>query len=175
MPRRTIHRRRRAQGGCLSFAIAALAVVALALVVAIVVTNRLKPPADNVGGAVAGNPDGKFVDANNPPVEDNEMVLTAGQLGQGDEEIVVLTPSPSPSPDPTPSPEPTFNPDDPYALVRPRPTQEGFLPIFTKAYIDEHEIACPSCGARFTCSKEDYEEFDEEEDELEAWDEEEGL
>ena len=34
---------------------------------------------------------------------------------------------------------------------------------------------CPSCGARFANSKEDYEEFDEEEDELEAWDEEEGL
>lgn len=34
---------------------------------------------------------------------------------------------------------------------------------------------CPSCGARFTGSKEDYEEFDEEEDELEAWDEEDGL
>ena len=141
MPRRTIHRRRRAQGGCLSFAIAALAVVALALVVAIVVTNRLKPPADNVGGAAAGNPDGKFVDANNPPVEDNEMVLTAGQLGQENGEIVVLTPSPTPEPEPTPSPEPTFNPNDPYALVRPQPTQEGFLPIFTKAYIDEPKIA----------------------------------
>lgn len=34
---------------------------------------------------------------------------------------------------------------------------------------------CPSCGACFTGSKEDYEEFDEEEDELEAWDEEDGL
>lgn len=34
---------------------------------------------------------------------------------------------------------------------------------------------CPACGARFAGSKEDYEEFDEEEDELEAWDEEEGL
>ena len=34
---------------------------------------------------------------------------------------------------------------------------------------------CPSCGARFAGSKDDYEEFDEEEDELEAWDEEEGL
>ena len=40
MPRRTIHRRRRAQGGCLSFAIGTLAVAALALVVAIMVTNR---------------------------------------------------------------------------------------------------------------------------------------
>ncbi len=37
------------------------------------------------------------------------------------------------------------------------------------------QSVCPSCGARFTGSKEDYEEFDEEEDELEAWDEEEGL
>ena len=34
---------------------------------------------------------------------------------------------------------------------------------------------CPACGARFAGSKDDYEEFDEEEDELEAWDEEEGL
>ena len=34
---------------------------------------------------------------------------------------------------------------------------------------------CPACGARFAGSKEDYEGFDEEEDELEAWDEEEGL
>ena len=141
MPRRTIHRRRRAQGGCLSFAIAALTVVALALVMAIVVTNRLKSPADHVGVQVAGNRDGSFVDANNPPVEDHEMVLTAGQLGQGNGEIVVLTPSPTPEPEPTPSPEPTFNPNDPYALVRPQPTQEGFLPIFTKAYIDEPKIA----------------------------------
>lgn len=36
------------------------------------------------------------------------------------------------------------------------------------------QSVCPSCGARFTISKEDYEEFDEEEDELEAWDEEDG-
>ena len=34
---------------------------------------------------------------------------------------------------------------------------------------------CPSCGARFAGSKDDYEEFDEEEDELEAWDEEENV
>ena len=142
MPRRTIHRRRRAQGGCLSFAIAALAVVAVALVVAIVVTNRLKPRADRVGGPATGVPGGSYVDANNPPVQDHEMVLTAGQLGQEDgQEIVVLTPSPSPTPEPTPSPEPTFNPDEPYALVRPMPTQEGFLPIFTKAYTDEPKIA----------------------------------
>ena len=34
---------------------------------------------------------------------------------------------------------------------------------------------CPSCGARFAGSRDDYEEFDEEEDELEAWDEEDGI
>ena len=62
MPRRTIHRRRRAQGGCLSFAIAALAVVAVALVVAIVVTDRLKPRADRVSGPVTGVPGGSYVD-----------------------------------------------------------------------------------------------------------------
>ena len=140
MPRRSIHRRRRAQGGCLSFAIGALAVAALALVMAIVVTTRLKPPADQVGGP-AESAGGSFVDANNLPVEDHEMVLTAGQLVQGDEAIAVLTPSPSPTPEPTPSPEPTFNPDEPYALVRPQPTQEGFLPVFTKAYTDQPQIA----------------------------------
>ena len=37
------------------------------------------------------------------------------------------------------------------------------------------QSVCPFCGTRFAGSKEDYEEFDEEEDELEAWDEEEGL
>lgn len=39
----------------------------------------------------------------------------------------------------------------------------------------EKSSVCPACGARFAGSKDDYEEFDEEEDELEAWDEEEGL
>jgi len=33
--------------------------------------------------------------------------------------------------------------------------------------------ACPACGVRFENSKVDDEEFDEEEDELEAWEEEE--
>ena len=139
MPRRTIHRRRRAQGGCLSFAIGVLAVTALALVVAIIVMNRLKPPADGVVNGT--NPDGTYVDANNPPTDENEMVIRAGDLVQGEEEIVVLTPSPSPTAEPTPVPEPTFNPDQPYALVRPTPTADGFLPVFTKANTEERKIA----------------------------------
>ena len=36
-------------------------------------------------------------------------------------------------------------------------------------------MSCPYCGARFIGRVEDDEEFDEEEDELEAWDEEDGL
>ena len=139
MPRRTIHRRRRAQGGCLSFAIGVLAVTALALVVAIFVTTRIKPPGDGVAGQGTGATDGSFVDANNPSAEDHEMVLTAGELVQG--EIRVLTPSPSPTPEPTPSPEPTYNPDDPYGLVRPQPTEEGFLPVFNKANTEQRQIA----------------------------------
>ena len=33
---------------------------------------------------------------------------------------------------------------------------------------------CPACGARFVGYRKNYDEFDEEEDEMEAWDEEEG-
>lgn len=38
-----------------------------------------------------------------------------------------------------------------------------------------NQTACPYCGVRFADRKTDYEEFDEEEEEMEAWDEEEGL
>ena len=51
---------------------------------------------------------------------------------------------------------------------------ESECSVCGKRFRGKHSV-CPSCGARFTCSKEDYEEFDEEEDELEAWDEEDGL
>ena len=76
MPRRTILRRRRAQGGCLSFAIGTLAVAALALVVAIMVTNRLRPSGDIVAAPGPTPTGGSYVDVNNLPVEDNQLVLT---------------------------------------------------------------------------------------------------
>lgn len=141
MPRRTIHRRQKAQGGCLSFAIGVLAVTALALVAAILITTRMKPMGDRVTPPDKETVEGGFVDANNPPIEDHQMVLTAGELVKSDEEIPVLTPSPTPSAEPTPSPEPTYNPDDPYGLVRPQPTEEGFLPVFNKANTDKRQIA----------------------------------
>ena len=37
------------------------------------------------------------------------------------------------------------------------------------------ETACPYCGVRFSGNVVDNEEFEDEEDELEAWDEEDGL
>ena len=36
-------------------------------------------------------------------------------------------------------------------------------------------MKCPRCGATFSGKREDWEEFNDEEDEMEAWDEEEGL
>lgn len=138
MPRRTIHRRRRAQGGCLSFAIAVLTVAALALVVAIVITGRMKQKGDDA--AKPAPTGGSYVDVNDPSDDSHDMVVVAGDLvGEGD--IKVLTPSPSPSPEPTVTPGPTYNPADPYALVRPQPTEPGFLPVFAKAFTEEKKIA----------------------------------
>ena len=137
MPRRSIHRRRRAQGGCLSFAIGVLAVTALALIAAIFITDRLKPVPDGVAPS-DGN---SAMETGAPALQDQEMVLTAGDLVDRGEEIPVLTPSPTPTAEPTPTPEPTYNPDDPYGLVRPQPTQEGYLPVFNKANTEERKIA----------------------------------
>lgn len=39
----------------------------------------------------------------------------------------------------------------------------------------KNQAACPYCGARFTGRTVNHEEFDEEEEELEAWDEEDGI
>ena len=141
MSRRSIHRRRRAQGGCLSFAIGMLAVAALALVAAIYITDRIAPSRERSARRDAGGSDAGYVDVNNPPADERDLVLTAKDFHMEDEEVVVLTPSPTPSPEPTPTPAPTYNPEDPYALVRPQPTAEGFLPVFTKANTQERMIA----------------------------------
>ena len=141
MPRRTLHRRMRAQGGCLSFLIGVLALAALALVAAIVITNRMGPTRDAQAPQASAGQESGYVDANDPPVDEHQLVLTAGSFVEPGGDIQVLTPSPTPSPEPSPTPEPTFNPDDPYALVRPQPSAEGFLPIFRKANTEERMIA----------------------------------
>ena len=43
------------------------------------------------------------------------------------------------------------------------------------ARFEKDVMTCPRCGARFTGKTTDTEEFDEEEDEMEAWDEEDGI
>ena len=137
MPRRET-RRRRARGGCLPTIIATLAVVALVLVAAIVITNRLGPrnePAQGPQGT------GQFVDAADEGAQqEHQLVLKADTYGQ-------KTPVPqgpaavTMPPTAEPTAEPTFNPDDPYALVRPQPMAEGFLPIFKKANTEARQIA----------------------------------
>ena len=120
MPRRSFHRRRRAQGGCLTFLIAVVAVAALALAAAIAITGRLRARDADVTAQATLPADGVYVDAKNPPLEDQRLVLTANSLS--DPESAGPTPTPTPSPTPSPTPEPTFNPDEPYALVRPQAT-----------------------------------------------------
>ena len=138
MSRRSFHRRRRAQGGCLSFVIGLLVVAALALVAAIFITRRMEAnrpapePSPTPAAEATASATGGF---------GLEMVLTADSFQEEGKQIPVLTPSPSPTPEPTPSPAPTYNPDEPFALVRPQPIEEGFLPVFEKANTDEKRIA----------------------------------
>ena len=137
MSRRSLHRRQRAQGGCLSWAIGLLVVAALALVVALLITSRMgsaKPNAKPV----------QTVDPSATPAATDGlvMVLTADSFqDEGGEPIPVLTPSPSPTPEPTPTPAATFNPEEPYALVRPQATEPGFLPVFNRANTEDKRIA----------------------------------
>ena len=138
MSRRSFHRRRRAQGGCLSFVIVLLVVAALALAAAIFITRRME--ANRPAPQPSPSPEAT-ADANPGDGFGLEMVLTADSFQEEGKEIPVLTPSPSPTPEPTPTPAPTFNPDEPFALVRPQPIGEGFLPIFIKANTEDKRIA----------------------------------
>ena len=135
MPRRSI-RRRRAQGGCLSRAIAVLAVAALVLAGAIVVTNRLgprnAPPAEQIADASAATAD---------PGDGSQLVLKADTYGQNLTQTDAAARPATIAPTAEPTPAPTYNPDDPYALVRPQPTAEGFLPVFEKSGTDLRQIA----------------------------------
>lgn len=140
MSRRSLHRRQRAQGGCLSWAIGLLAVAALALVAAIFITSRMPAPKPDVVAPAATADDG--VPAETVAPGGLGMVLTADSfLEDGGGVIPVLTPSPTPTLEPTPTPKPTYNPDEPFALVRPQATAPGFLPVFDKANTEDKRIA----------------------------------
>ena len=139
MSRRSLHRRQRAQGGCLSWAIGLLAVAALALVAALIITSRLPKPKPD---AVAPQATAQEAPEGTIPPGGLGMVLTADSFQDaGGGQIPVLTPSPTPTLEPTPTPRPTYNPDEPFALVRPQATAPGFLPVFVKANTEDKRIA----------------------------------
>ena len=139
MSRRSLHRRQRAQGGCLSWAIGLLAVAALALVAALIITSRLPKPKPD---AVAPQATAQEAPEGTIPPGGLGMVLTADSFQDaGVGQIPVLTPSPTPTLEPTPTPRPTYNPDEPFALVRPQATAPGFLPVFVKANTEDKRIA----------------------------------
>jgi len=144
MPRRSVRQRRRSQG-CLSVLIGFTAVVAILLAVAVFVTEKVdlsrfiqkEIPKETVENTAV------------PQITqetDNRMVLDASTFSNVKVTDVVIntpvpTPTPTPAPTPTPTPEPTYNPDEPYALVRPFPKAEGLLPVFNKAKTEEKKIA----------------------------------
>ncbi len=139
MSRRSLHRRQRAQGGCLSWAIGLLAVTALALVAALIITSRLPKPKPD---AVAPQATAQEAPEGTIPPGGLGMVVTADSFqDEGGGQIPVLTPSPTPTLEPTPTPRPTYNPDEPFALVRPQATAPGFLPVYIKADTEDKRIA----------------------------------
>lgn len=56
-------------------------------------------------------------------------------------EDVAPQPTPAPTPEPAPQPTPAAVADAARAATRPQPTQEGFMPVFSKADTDEKIIA----------------------------------
>ncbi len=145
MPRRSVRARRRTRG-FLSIAITTLAVLAVVLIVAIAITDELKARNSQDVVVIRENGDGNYVNPNDPESSAYQLELNANTFSKTNlPDVAMDTPSPTPSaeptPSPSPSPEPTFNPDDPYALVRPTAQGEGFLPVFKKANTEEKRIA----------------------------------
>ena len=138
MPKVSVRRRRRAQGGCLTFAIAALSIAAVALIAAIVISRRL--PASPAPVDAPAPTAGQYVDAGDPDTDDAHRLVLKADSYNGDAAPAV-TAQAGPTATPEPTPEPTFNPAEPYALVRPQPTEPGYLPVFKKANTDRCEIA----------------------------------
>lgn len=134
MPRRSVRTRRRSFG-CLSFAIGALAVAALALICAIVISDELAPSRRD---APVQADEGRFVDVNNLP--ESQMVLKAATFS--DEYLPSdATPMPAPSPTPSPTPEPTAGAETLGEPLRPTAASDDMLPVFKKANTNDKVIA----------------------------------
>lgn len=145
MPRRSVRQRRRSRG-CLSALIGLTAMTALVLAAAVFITENMdlsrfiKTDKIKVNENVITPAPITTDDVN------NSMVLNANTFSKTNVPDVVIntpipTPTPTPAPTATPSPEPTYNPAEPYALVRPQPQEEGFLPVFKKANTERKQIA----------------------------------
>lgn len=145
MPRKSVRRRRRS-GGLLSAAIKALMVVAIILVSAILITNYIEKNKDPDVVVKPSTGTGNYINPDDTGSNEHQLVLDADTfLRTSVPHAAMDSPSPSPTPaltpTPSPTPEPTYNPDEPYALVRPTASGEGFLPIFEKANTDKKMIA----------------------------------
>ena len=147
MPRRSVRSRRRALGGFLSFAIGALVLAAIALVCAIVLSDRFKPvETDEAVQQMQYGSGDNYVDANDLP--ESEMVLKSDSFldeflpGQ-----LAGTPTPEPEDEvlPTPTPMHTLEPEGSSGsaggALRPTASGENMLPIFRKANTDKRVIA----------------------------------
>lgn len=148
MPKRSVRQRKKRGTGCLTLLIGMLAFAAVLLGVAIVVTTNIdmNAPADEeiVSAPVVG---GEYLDPASDAAQQYTLHLDAATFsGTPMPEAVVNTPTPSPTPNVTlapveVTPQPTFDPNNPYALVRPTARAENMLPIFKKANTDKKQIA----------------------------------
>lgn len=149
MPRRSVRSRRRALGGFLSFLIGALAVAAVALICAIVLTNRYGPSVkeDPAQEDLTAN-GGRFVDMKNLP--DSELVLKADSFS---EDYLPGNPTPTPTPEPeTPTPVPMATLSSSVNALgeaQPEAAKEGMLPVYSKAVTSSKIIAITldECGS----------------------------
>lgn len=149
MPKRSVRQRRKHGAGCLTVLIGMLAVIAVILGVAIVVTTNIDigaPAGENIEAAPTVG--GEYLDPEDPNSQkEHTLELDAGTFSTPLPGAVVNTPTPSPTPAVTPvpladmTPQPTFDPENPYALVRPTPRAENLLPVFKKANTDKKQIA----------------------------------
>lgn len=134
MPRRSVRTRKRTMG-VLSFLIGLTVAVAVGLVCAIAVKDRLNPT-DREFEAPAST-DGFFVDANDMP--ETQIVLRADSYEEA------YLPTPTPEPEVTPTPGPSL--DNPQGTVMPAWVAESeakkaeLLPIYKKADTQEKVIA----------------------------------
>lgn len=124
------------RGGCLPALILALAVVALGLVAALVISNMSRPAADEP--VVRSVPTaGQYVDVSATDAAEQSLVLNAASY----DEAIQQQQSQQPVATPSPTPRATLSSEAGMNDVAPTPTADGYLPIYKKANTDDMMIA----------------------------------